>query len=75
MSTITLPSLRSTRTNPVHRAVWSSIPKAFKRKAKQAKQPMPSLEPATKRDPLWGEILAAVALAGTVIIAMVGFLS
>jgi hypothetical protein len=36
---------------------------------------MPSLEPATKRDPLLGEMLAAVALAGTVIIAMVGFWS
>jgi hypothetical protein len=52
-------------------AVMSATPKSMMRKP----QPMPSLEPATKRDPLLGEMLAAVALAGTVIIAIVGFLS
>jgi hypothetical protein len=57
--------------NAMKYAIASATPKSMMRKP----QPMPSLEPATKRDPLLGEMLAAVALAGTVIIAMVGFWS
>ena len=51
-------------------AVMSATPKSMRKQ-----QPMPSLEPVTKPDVWWGNMIAAIALAGTVIIAMVGFLS
>ena len=57
-------------TKVMKHAVMSATPKSMMRKP----QPMPSLEePATKPDVWWGDMIAAIALAGTVIIAMVGF--
>jgi hypothetical protein len=57
--------------NAMKYAVMSATPKSMMRKP----QPMPSLEPVTPPDVWWGDMIAAIALAGTVIIAMVGFLS
>jgi hypothetical protein len=57
--------------NAMKYAVMSATPKSMMRKP----QPMPSPEPVTKPDVWWGDMIAAIALAGTVIIALVGFWS
>jgi hypothetical protein len=56
--------------NAMKYAIASATPKSMRKP-----QPLPSLEPVTKPDVWWGDMIAAIALAGTVIIAMVGFLS
>ena len=58
-------------TKVMKHAVMSATPKSMMRKP----QPMPSLEPVTPPDAWWGDMIAAIALAGTVIIALVGFWS
>ena len=57
--------------NAMKYAIASATPKSMMRKP----QPIPSLEPVTKPDAWWGDMIAAIALAGTVIIALVGFWS
>ena len=58
-------------TKVMKHAVMSATPKSMMRKP----QPTPRLEPVTKPDVWWGDMIAAIALAGTVIIALVGFWS
>ena len=57
--------------NAMKYAIASATPKSMMRK----QQPTPSLEPVTPPDVWWGDMIAAIALAGTVIIALVGFWS
>lgn len=56
--------------NAMKHAIASATPKSMRKP-----QPMLSPEPVTKPDVWWGDMIAAIALAGTVIIALVGFWS